>query len=170
MLNRLAEVGKFSVPKDDGIYETGQLFLHRVFGYRGIILFPWRAKVYDRNTYMPSHTKESVNDLDSGEAVNPSSPSSPSSSPASSSPAPRDESTDAAAQVNKLNSFKAELRSNTGSEGDEPTVTDLFDGFKIDLSSGAENTDEEISVKIKTYYQVLIDARDCPHVVSLRDG
>lgn len=37
---RLAEVGKL-LPKAQNQYETGQLFLHRVFGYRGIILFPW---------------------------------------------------------------------------------------------------------------------------------
>jgi len=26
-----------------------QLFIHRVFGYRGVILFPWVGKVYDRD-------------------------------------------------------------------------------------------------------------------------
>ncbi|KAK0159688.1 hypothetical protein PV327_010779 [Microctonus hyperodae] len=46
---RLAEVGKLSTPKLQGKYETGQLILHRVFGYRGVILFPWLARVYDRD-------------------------------------------------------------------------------------------------------------------------
>lgn len=46
---RLAEVGKLETPKLQGKYETGQLILHRVFGYRGVILFPWVAKVYDRD-------------------------------------------------------------------------------------------------------------------------
>jgi polymerase delta-interacting protein 2 len=46
---RLAEVGKLENPKEDGAYETGQFFLHRVFGYRGVILFPWLARVYDRD-------------------------------------------------------------------------------------------------------------------------
>ena len=46
---RLAEVGRIDTPKVTGQYETGQLFLHRVFGYRGVILFPWIAKVYDRD-------------------------------------------------------------------------------------------------------------------------
>lgn len=46
---RLAEVGKLETPKLQGKYETGQLILHRVFGYRGVILFPWLAKVYDRD-------------------------------------------------------------------------------------------------------------------------
>ena len=26
-----------------------QLFLHKIFGYRGIVLFPWLARVYDRD-------------------------------------------------------------------------------------------------------------------------
>lgn len=46
---RLAEVGKLETPKLQGKYETGQLILHRVFGYRGAILFPWLARVYDRD-------------------------------------------------------------------------------------------------------------------------
>ena len=49
MLFRLAEVGKLETPKLDGKYDTGQLFLHRVFGYRGVTLFPWQASVYDRD-------------------------------------------------------------------------------------------------------------------------
>ena len=40
-----------------GNYETGQMFLHKVFGYRGVVLFPWLARVYDRD--LPS--KSSVN-------------------------------------------------------------------------------------------------------------
>ncbi|XP_034952746.1 polymerase delta-interacting protein 2 [Chelonus insularis] len=46
---RLAEVGKLEKPKLQGKYETGQLILHRVFGYRGVILFPWLARVFDRD-------------------------------------------------------------------------------------------------------------------------
>lgn len=46
---RLAEVGRLESPKQQGKYDTGQLFLHRVFGYRGVILFPWLARVYDRD-------------------------------------------------------------------------------------------------------------------------
>ncbi|KAJ8939324.1 hypothetical protein NQ318_005685 [Aromia moschata] len=37
---RLAEVGRLEAPKVSGKYETGQLILHRVFGYRGVVLFP----------------------------------------------------------------------------------------------------------------------------------
>ena len=30
-------------------FATGQTFLHRLFGYRGVVLFPWMARVYDRD-------------------------------------------------------------------------------------------------------------------------
>jgi len=50
---RLSEVGVLETPKAEGSYLTGQLFLHRVFGYRGIILFPWQARVYDRDSPAP---------------------------------------------------------------------------------------------------------------------
>ncbi|XP_077995477.1 polymerase delta-interacting protein 2-like [Glandiceps talaboti] len=46
---RLETVGKLEQPKEQGKYITGQLFLHKVFGYRGIILFPWLARLYDRD-------------------------------------------------------------------------------------------------------------------------
>lgn len=44
----LAEVGKFEVRQPEKIcYPAGQPFLHRVFGYRGVILFTWLARVHD---------------------------------------------------------------------------------------------------------------------------
>ncbi|CAL8136035.1 unnamed protein product [Orchesella dallaii] len=46
---RLAEVGKLESLRLDASYSVGQIFLHRIFGYRGVILFPWLAKVYDRD-------------------------------------------------------------------------------------------------------------------------
>lgn len=47
---RLAEVGKFEAKQpDENYYAAGQPFLHRVFGYRGVTLFPWIAKVYDND-------------------------------------------------------------------------------------------------------------------------
>ncbi|XP_032226378.2 polymerase delta-interacting protein 2 isoform X2 [Nematostella vectensis] len=47
--SRLSEIGRFQVPKTQGKYEGGQLFLHKIFGYRGVVLFPWVARVYDRD-------------------------------------------------------------------------------------------------------------------------
>ena len=51
LTHRLIEIGRFETPKTTGHYQSGQFFLHRVFGYRGIILFPWVAKIYDRDVY-----------------------------------------------------------------------------------------------------------------------
>ena len=65
----LSEVGQLEALRLQGNYDTGQMFLHKVsvllgqiwdntftlyqvFGYRGVILFPWLARVYDRD--MPS--------------------------------------------------------------------------------------------------------------------
>lgn len=58
---RLAEVGKLETPKLQGKYETGQFILHRVFGYRGVILFPWLAKVYDRDLPNKKNNHETIN-------------------------------------------------------------------------------------------------------------
>ncbi|XP_026740638.1 polymerase delta-interacting protein 2 isoform X2 [Trichoplusia ni] len=57
---RLAEVGKLETPKSTGKYDTGQLILHKVFGYRGVILFPWLARVYDRDASNKKESKESA--------------------------------------------------------------------------------------------------------------
>lgn len=46
-------MGKLETPKLSGKYDTGQLILHKVFGYRGVVLFPWLARVYDRD--LPQH-------------------------------------------------------------------------------------------------------------------
>lgn len=45
----MAEVGKLETPKLQGKYEAGQMIFHRIFSYRGVILFPWLARVYDRD-------------------------------------------------------------------------------------------------------------------------
>lgn len=57
---RLAEVGKLGTPKLEGKYETGQLMLHKIFGYRGVILFPWTAEVFERE--VPVDTKKNISD------------------------------------------------------------------------------------------------------------
>eukprot|EP00058_Branchiostoma_floridae_P026777 XP_002612268.1 hypothetical protein BRAFLDRAFT_246688 [Branchiostoma floridae] len=93
-LSRLQSVGILETPKQQGKYETGQLFLHKVFGYRGIVLFPWVARLYDRD--VASKTEE--RNLEEG------------------------------------------LYTTAG---------------------------KEVKGKTHTYYQVLIDSRDCPYIVSL---
>lgn len=60
---RLAEVGRFEAKQPDAhCYPAGQPFLHRIFGYRGVTLFPWLARVHDtdlRKQYEP-HTTDNV--------------------------------------------------------------------------------------------------------------
>nr|CAG4644014.1 EOG090X07J3 [Lepidurus arcticus] len=91
--SRLAEVGKLGAPKLEGKYDTGQLFLHRIFGYRGVVLFPWLARIYDRDI---SSKKDDIDNLTDPESVN--------------------------------------------------------------------NVGKEVKGKSHTYYQVLIDSRDCPYI------
>lgn len=100
-------MGKLELPKIQGKYDTGQLFLHRIFGYRGVILFPWLAQVYDRDL-----------------------PSNSSLASATSTPAP-------IAEIDSI---------------DENPVA---------------NTNTEVKGKTNTFYQVLIDSRDCPYIVSV---
>jgi len=42
-------VGHFSPMIDNShLYTEGQMFVHKVFGYRGIVLYPWLANVYEK--------------------------------------------------------------------------------------------------------------------------
>ncbi|KAL5274627.1 POLDIP2 family protein [Megaselia abdita] len=99
---KLDLIGKFELPKSEGKYDTGQLFLHRVFGYRGVIIFPFQAKVYDRDNSSTTPAK-SIKDNDSNSKEN---------------------------------------------VGKEPE----------------QNSSKEIKAKLNTFYQVLIDSRDCPFI------
>lgn len=69
MLFRLAEVGKLESPKASGKYDTGQLILHKVFGYRGVILFPWLARVYDRDATIKKENKDTSQSTESGDSL-----------------------------------------------------------------------------------------------------
>jgi len=62
----LSEVGQLEALRLQGNYDTGQMFLHKVFGYRGVILFPWLARVYDRDMpNKPQTTRDRLLDTDS---------------------------------------------------------------------------------------------------------
>lgn len=111
-LARLAEVGRLAEPLLDSRYNTGQLFLHRVFGYRGVVLFPWTARVYDRDTQ------------------------------------------------------------NNHNITDQPTASESdSDMYMSSMQDGVgecqmDSVGKEVQGKTETYYQVLIDSRDCPYVRS----
>lgn len=137
-------MGKLAIPKIHEKYETGQFFLHRVFGYRGVILFPWRSKIYDRNTYASSYTDSS--------AENTSVNTNEADTSAISSTVPED-----AASTNS--GLKQSGRSARKVEATETTDTTDADSIRNDGK-------KEVTVDVQTYYQVLIDSRDCPHVVN----
>lgn len=96
---RLAEVGKLEQPKIAGKYDTGQLILHKVFGYRGVILFPWLARVYDRDATNRKESQEAAGSTESGDSLS--------------------------------------------------------------------NVGKEVKGRTHTFYQVLIDTRDAPYIVSI---
>lgn len=144
MIHRLAEVGKLSMPKMHEKYETGQFFLHRVFGYRGVILFPWRAKIYDRNTYAPTYAESPT----ANTSVNTNEADTSSSS-----------STDDTLSANS--GLKQSGRSVRKMESTESTESPEPDSIRNDGK-------KEVTVDVQTYYQVLIDSRDCPHVVNFQ--
>lgn len=104
---------------------AGQFFLHRIFGYRGVVLFPWRVKVYERNPYYPNFTE----------------------------------------------SITQSNATSTPSISDEPSnskpILDKGQTTPDDSSTLSRRGDKkEAAVNFQTYYQVLIDSRDCPHVVG----
>lgn len=116
-------------------YETGQFFLHRVFGYRGVVLFPWRAKVYDRNTCTSMYANAASNSTDTTIDTN----------------------------VEAEPSFDTATTKNTAQ-----TTRKILDdsSTKHTTSSSRPDYRKEVTVNVQTFYQVLIDSRDCPHVVS----
>ncbi|CAG2123255.1 unnamed protein product, partial [Medioppia subpectinata] len=123
----MAEVGRLETPKLEGKYSTGQLLLHRVFGYRGVTLFPWMARVYDRDV---SHIIGLCSPLKPE-------PQWPSLLPVVLIPSRRTTTTTTTAST---------------AAADEAS------------SAGYNTVGREVRGHTHTYYQVLIDTRDCPFV------
>lgn len=138
---RLAEVGRLETVKLDGKYETGQLFLHRIFGYRGVVLFPWSARVYDRDLHNPSKQKQRVG-------------------------TDRSSTASIAAEKNK-NSANGQASITTRQGNSEAHATSGVENANSSSStSGTDTSVKEVKGKVHTFYQVLIDSRDCPYIVS----
>ncbi|XP_073983590.1 polymerase delta-interacting protein 2-like isoform X1 [Rhodnius prolixus] len=120
---RLIDVGRLEPPKNAGNYKTGQLFLHKVLAYRGVVLFPWIAKMFDRDyPVLEKKTSESSTNI----------------------------TTDAS-------------QSTTGASSSKPSTKS---------SAYTPPTSEEKAVKGRshTFYQVLIDSRDCPFIRMQTDA
>ena len=63
---KLVEVGKEI--KVSGNYDTGQMIFHRVFEYRGCVLFPWKTQIFDRTPPTKNNKAESDSATTSSEA------------------------------------------------------------------------------------------------------
>uniref|UniRef100_A0A1A9VPK0 ApaG domain-containing protein n=1 Tax=Glossina austeni TaxID=7395 RepID=A0A1A9VPK0_GLOAU len=200
---RLAEVGRLETIKLDGKYETGQLFLHRIFGYRGVVLFPWTARVYDRDLHSQTKPTQSTKATTAQPPQTTISQPPPINSNTAGASTATDESKSAAGQeytplksstnaaesvsaalksqlsevVNTLNSAVSSSTSSTSS-----TTSKLATETKSNTPSGTSSTStssntssstaspskdsnsKEIRGKVHTFYQVLIDSRDCPYI------
>ena len=47
--NELKPIGVFTPTLEDRAYQNGQTFLHKVFGYRGIVARPWLGYINNKN-------------------------------------------------------------------------------------------------------------------------
>lgn len=135
-LAKLAEVGRLETPKIDGKYETGQLFLHRIFGYRGVVLFPWTARIYDRDLQNPNKkTQRSVQ-------------------------TPKNLINDDKTQTPVINAPK--IKSSNVNTPNDSNVNKII--TEPDAASTNESASKEVKARVHTFYQVLIDTRDCPYI------
>lgn len=146
---RLAEVGKFESKKtDENCYSAGQTFLHRIFGYRGVTLFPWIARVHDIDI-RKQHSELGDSEV-GGRSTNVSSIS------GSESHSKKHHLNGDFAKGHKhdssLGSNKKENSSNNSNGSADPLT---FHQSKMTIHSATQ---------FHPYYQVLIDTRDCPFV------
>ncbi|XP_030375791.1 polymerase delta-interacting protein 2 [Scaptodrosophila lebanonensis] len=177
---KLAEVGRLVEPRDSK-YETGQLFLHRIFGYRGVILFPWTARVYDRDLHNPSkqtnatatatasstpRSKEAslrvkANSTSSSGSGDTATATTAGDSKGAAATQSANQQTDTTAWASTSSTASPETKSTTSVGTASSTATST-----TPTSSGnSSNVDtREVKGKVQTFYQVLIDTRDCPHI------
>lgn len=144
----------------EGKYDTGQLFLHRIFGYRGVILFPWTARVYDRDLHNPSR-QSTVTTATSTPTQCTKEASSlrvkAGNSNSSTTTTAQHEEASAAAWQDSSSGTDAQSTSNIGTA--KPVAS---------TSTSSTVDSKEVRGKTQTFYQVLIDTRDCPHIVSYK--
>lgn len=148
--SRLAEVGKFETKQpDENCYPAGQPFLHRIFGYRGVTLFPWMARVHDidvRKQYSEGTSGAGTPTSSNGASVSGS----------------------------ESNQLKHHLSGNFKAKGqqDETSTRGNSKGKNANLVNDStasfhlhkHTINIHCATQFHPYYQVLIDNRDCPFV------
>ncbi|XP_017963476.1 polymerase delta-interacting protein 2 [Drosophila navojoa] len=154
---KLAEVGRLLEAKE-GKYDTGQLFLHRIFGYRGVILFPWTARVYDRDLHNPR--KQTTTTTATATAT-------PTACTTEASPLRfNGGSGDNSGTVGATQSDDAPTAWNTATTATDTQSTQSVGTAKPATNANASSSVDakEVKGKTQTFYQVLIDTRDCPYI------
>lgn len=144
---RLEPIGILEPSFSNKQYETGQLFLHKVFGYRGIVISHWHVKMYDRDE-TPSCRLARHKNSNSESSVKPQLDS---TSNLSTKFGDSEESSDANKHLNLLKnqSKKDESGASLGSSPD----------------SGATSSPKSVpQSRTCLYYTVLMDQRDWRHV------
>ncbi|CAA2962566.1 polymerase delta-interacting 2 [Olea europaea subsp. europaea] len=150
---KLAEVGRFEhVLADENCYPAGQPFLHRIFGYRGVVLFPWLARVHDfdmrkQYTQTPStlkleelpHKRKSSRRTNDGDKA-------------------EEDSKSKARSTSGEDEHEGDAHSDANEDDESGNPT-------IELNETQRFTNPQ-STRFHPYYQVLIDTRDCVHVSS----
>lgn len=143
----------------EGKYDTGQLFLHRIFGYRGVILFPWTARVYDRDLHNPR--KQTTTTATATVT--------PTACTTEASPLRfNGGSGDNSGTVGATQSDDAPTAWNTANTATDTQSTQSMGTAKPATNANASSAVDakEVKGKTQTFYQVLIDTRDCPYIVS----
>lgn len=131
--------------------------MHRIFGYRGVILFPWTARVYDRDSDNP---KKQITATTTPTPTQCAKEASPLRVNAGSS---EGSGTTATSQLDDApTSWHA-----SNSATDTQRATNLGTAKTTTNANTSSATDaKDVKGKTQTFYQVLIDTRDCPYIVS----
>lgn len=148
---QLAPVGRFEAKQpDENLYLAGQPFLHRIFGYRGVTLFPWLARVHDIDIRKQYPDDNHFKSLEYAKSHIRSKRSSSKSSDSDESPDSTSVADGTAGDSQTKRSKGGFIPANKHSNG----------GLAHD---GPPNPRSQ-SIRFHPYYQVLIDTRDCPYV------
>lgn len=158
---RLAEVGRFETKQaDDDCYSPGQPFLHQIFGYRGVILFPWLARVHDID--VRKQLKQTQHEVKNG--------TNPNESQRKPSIKARKDEGNQVDNNNTDHGFKNISNPNNDNNiNNNPSAKNQSKQYHCNPMMSIDSTIPPSrmnanSTKFHPYYQVLIDTRDCPFV------
>lgn len=123
--------------------------------YRGVVLFPWSARVFDRDLHHPHKpTTPKITETAAAEKIGQTSTVTDAVHPKT--------------NANAAPTASAASSASTATTANAASATNTGSTTKISATSTANNREssKEVKGKVQNFYQVLIDARDCPYIVS----